>query len=84
MKLDENVCRGSLVIINDQTHIIVGKCQQTRQHSPTVHNMRLVPGYKTCFLDNGDYVIRGEGIALEDEVDMFFPGAVYELPDYIK
>jgi hypothetical protein len=88
MKLDETVCRGSLIIHKGQSRVVVGPLRVMQPMQPGEFNFSLINGWKTCrIMDAGgsvDFVVDGNGIAHDEEVDSFFPGVAFELPDYIK
>lgn len=88
MKLDDTVCRGSLIIHNGETRVVTGLLRVMQPTQQGKFNFSLVNGFKTCRVVNIDgvldYIIDGDGIATNTEVDSFFPGVCYVLPDYIK
>lgn len=88
MKLDENVCRGSLIIHKGEKLIVVAPLRVMQPTTAGKFNFSLVDGWKTCraiAVDGGvDYIVDGKGLARTEDVEAFFPGAVYPLPDYIK
>ena len=73
MKLDDTVCRGSLIIHKGESYVVTGRSSVWLDwvclHTPK----------------DGVWIIDGfMHLSDADEVDTFFPGAVFEIPDYIK
>jgi hypothetical protein len=83
MKLDDTVCRGSLVIHQGVTYVVL---------NTGVYVKRAVNGkaygrgarWKITATPNEKWAISG-GHYIDDtvNVDTFFPGEVYPVPDYI-
>lgn len=76
MKLDGNVCRGSLIIFNGESYAVVRKSDYRKTgfwQWWTFPIKNLEAG------EFKEYTI----FSKVSEVDSFFPGNVYPLPDYI-
>ena len=84
MKLDENVCRGSLIIHGHASYAVVsGRAEVYHKGTLTYRGWAIMP--VTWFkVDGSIYVGERIHVAENEEVEMFFPGVVYPLPTYIK
>ena len=80
MKLDENVCRGSLIIHHGHSYAVVGKCKAT----DVFGRVAPIEKWKVVRVDAEQLIVEGETFVQSEEVDCFFPGVAYELPGYIK
>ena len=78
MKLDGTVCRGSLIIHKGETLVVLGKSRNWGDG--TGAGWKLTPTPK-----DGEWLIADTHyVDTWVEVDTFFGGAVFEIPDYIK
>lgn len=81
MKLDDTVCRGSLIIHKGGSYVVLGVSKYWRVDVKfPVAGWKIIPTPK-----DGVWCISAFEYADEDcDVDTFFPGAVFEIPDYIR
>lgn len=88
MQLDDNVCRGSLIIHKEERLVVIGRGVGVNPLSGrplAVHTQ--FAGWKVISV----YALEREEVCIKEhriikdgtEVDFFFPGVVYKLPDYI-
>jgi hypothetical protein len=78
MKLDDTVCRGSLIIHKGESYVVLGRFELSRDVKGSGWKINPTP-------KEGVWSIAGANwIGLQQEVDTFFPGAVFEIPDYIR
>ena len=91
MKLDENVCRGSLIIHKGISYVVIGYGVHNEQakvgqmfRGPNIQKFgwRIKP--TADFKPDQIHVSAVLTINKDEEVEMFFPGVAFELPDYIK
>ncbi len=93
VKLDAEVCRGSLIVHSGVTFVVLGKGglpppirsanpeDWARSHPKNV-GWRILPVDKVDMVRyDKDWV---EVIRFDKDVDSYFPGPVYDLPDAMK
>lgn len=87
MKLDELVCRGTLIIHKQERLVVIGPGVRIVARWGT-YNEQQRSGWRimsTAQLKAAVILITAiRTVDNKEEVDMFFPGNVYPLPDYIK
>ncbi len=91
MKLDELVCRGTLIIHKGERLVVLGPGVHVA-NTPSAHLGRYMTqqrfGWRVMSADqfkpDAIRVCEMRTIDKEEDVDMFFPGSVYPLPDYIR
>lgn len=79
-KLDRRVCRGTLITHRGVLFVVIS------ERPTTYYNLSVKKGWKIASTEQlGKGVVR-EVVWVEEfqEVDSFFPGVVYPLPDYIR
>ena len=78
MRLDDTVCRGSLIIHKGESYVVLGMSKPWADGTGAGWKITSTPREGEWFIASTQYVNK------TDEVDTFFPGAVFEIPDYIK
>ena len=83
MKLDENVCRGTLIIHGQKRYVVVSpRPEPYSKGKLTCRGWCIMP---VEWLEAGSISVESRVHVTEnEEVEVFFPGVAYELPDYIK
>lgn len=91
MKLDDTVCRGSLIIHKEDRLVVLGPGVHktsskytfgSRLHTQQRFGWRVM---EVSRLTGAEILVDSvRTIDKEEEVDTFFPGAVFEIPDYIR
>lgn len=76
-QLDHMVCRGSLVFCSGKRFVITRKQRSQVRPGKTYWDAVEIT-------EGGDFIVGNMYFELDSEVDSFFPGAVYPLPDYIR
>lgn len=88
MKLDENVCRGSLISHRGESLVVVGLGVHVQARDGRWgYEITQHFGWRVMSVDqieNGGVIDALRTLDKEQEVEMFFPGEVYALPDYIR
>lgn len=81
--LGEGVCRGSLIIHQGETYVVVGaaKCRYNRPGKRDEYR----PGWVILAVESAEagLITSRQTINITQEVEMVFPGAVYPLNEYI-
>jgi hypothetical protein len=82
MKLDGTVCRGSLIIHKGETYVVlaVGYGSTKALHETERKARKITPTPK----DGKWHILSMRYIDEGADVDTFFGGAVFEIPDYIR
>jgi hypothetical protein len=80
MKLDGTVCRGSLIIHKGETFVVLGKSKNLADGTGAGWKITPTPKDGEWRIDATRYLDADDC----DEVDTFFAGAVFEIPDYIR
>jgi hypothetical protein len=80
MKLDNTVCRGSLIFHNGIKYVALSLENAMLLSNPTTQAWRVIPVEDL----KAGRVIGFNRFLRDEEVDMFFPGVVFPLPDYIR
>lgn len=76
MKLDDTVCRGSLIIHKGESYVVLGAAMT----GGLGRMWKLIRTPK-----DGVWKVDADlRIQADCKVDTFFPGAVFEIPDYIR
>ena len=81
MQLDETVCRGSLIIHCGISYAVVS--ERPESYSKGMVSFRGWAILPTADIASGVIAERIH-VSENEEVNMFFPGVAFAIPDYIK
>jgi hypothetical protein len=82
VKLDDTVCRGSLIIHKGESYVVIGRGVQATDmgHQVTPFQTWRIVGVKVA---EAGIVADRHQVGCDAEVEMFFPGAVFPLSEFI-